>query len=346
MNMTRENEILQFLLYHPTSSRSEIEAGMDLSVSPATLKRILAALVEEGSAIVTGQGRATRYSVSPQAHVTLPLDIDTYFQKETDERTIQTTFNFELINDILPKVEIFTAEEKERLNTLQAQFTKNLEGITPNEYRKEMERLGIDLSWKSSQIEGNTYSLLETEKLLKEKQTASGKTKEEAVMLLNHKDALDFVLADPEYLKEISVWRIEELHNLLTKELDVDKGIRNRRVGITGTNYCPLDNECQIREALEDSCRLINGKENVFEKALLALVLLSYIQAFSDGNKHTARITGNAILIAHKYCPISFRTVDSVDYKKAMLIFYEQNNISAFKKIFIDQFAFAVQTYF
>lgn len=344
--MTRENEILQYLHYHPDSSRSDIEAGLGLSVSPATLKRILAALVEDGSAIVAGQGRATKYSVSPQAHVTLPLDIDTYFQKETDERTIQTSFNFNLINDILPKVEIFTSEEKERLDALQSQFTQNLQGITPNEYRKEMERLGIDLSWKSSQIEGNTYSLLETEKLLKEKQTASGKTKEEAVMLLNHKDALDFVLSDPEYLKEISVWRIEELHNLLTKELDVDKGIRKRRVGITGTNYYPPDNEFQIREALEDSCRLINGKDNVFEKALLALVLLSYIQAFSDGNKRTARITSNAILIAHNYCPISFRSVDSVDYKKAMLIFYEQNNISAFKKIFIDQFAFAVQTYF
>ena len=344
--MTRENEILQFLHYHPASSRSEIETGMNLTESPATVKRILASLVEAGSAIVSGQGRATRYSVSPQAHVTMPLDIDTYFQKETDERTVQTSFNFDLINNILPKVDLFSAEEKDRLDALQAQFTRNLEGITPNEYRKEMERLGIDLSWKSSQIEGNTYSLLETEKLLKEKQTASGKTKEEAVMLLNHKDALDFVLADPEYLKEISLWRIEELHSLLTKELDVDKGIRKRRVGITGTNYYPLDNEYQIREALEDSCCLINGKENVFEKALLALLLLSYIQAFSDGNKRTARITSNAILIANKYCPISFRTVDSVDYKKAMLIFYEQNNISAFKKIFIDQFAFAVQTYF
>lgn len=344
--MTRENEILQFMLYHPGSSRSEIEAGMNLTESPATVKRILAALVEAGSAIVSGQGRSTRYSVSPRAHVTMELNIDTYFQKETDEREIQTSFNFELINYILPKVELFTAEENDRLDALQAQFTRNLAGITPNEYRKEMERLGIDLSWKSSQIEGNTYSLLETERLLKEKQTASGKTKEEAVMLLNHKDALDFVLADPEYLKEISIWRIEELHALLTKELNVDKGIRKRRVGITGTNYYPLNNEYQIREALEDSCRLINGKENIFEKALLALVLLSYIQPFSDGNKRTARITSNAILIANKYCPISFRTVDSVDYKKAMLIFYEQNNISAFKKIFIDQFAFAVQTYF
>ena len=344
--MTRENEILQYLHYHPGSSRSEIEAGMNLTESPATVKRILSSLVENGSALVSGQGRATRYSVSPQAHVTMELNIDTYFQKETDEREVQTAFNFDLINETLPQVELFTAAEKERLSALQAQFTRNLEGISPTEYRKEMERLGIDLSWKSSQIEGNTYSLLETERLLKDKHTASGKTKEEAVMLLNHKDALDFVLADPEYLREISTRRIEELHTLLVKELDVDKGLRRHRVGITGTNYRPLDNEFQIREVLEDTCRLINGKENVFEKALLALVLLSYIQPFADGNKRTARITSNAILIANRYCPISFRSVDSVDYKKAMLIFYEQNNISAFKKIFIDQFAFAVDTYF
>ena len=344
--MTRENEILQYLHYHPGSSRSEIEAGMNMKESPATVKRILASLVESKNVIVTGQGRATRYSVSPQAHVTMELNIDTYFEKEMDEREVQTGFNFKLINEILPQIELFTEEEKKLLADLQAQFTKNLEGITPTEYRKEMERLGIDLSWKSSQIEGNTYSLLETEKLLKEKLTAAGKTKEEAVMLLNHKDALDFILAKPEYLQQISIRRIEELHTLLVKELDVDKGIRKRRVGVTGTNYRPLDNEHQIREALEDTCRLINKKENVFEKALLALVLLSYIQAFADGNKRTARITGNAILIANRCCPISFRTVDSVDYKKAMLIFYEQNNISAFKKIFIDQFAFAVQTYF
>lgn len=307
---------------------------------------MLAALVGDRDIIVSGQGRATRYSVSPQAQVTMALNIDTYFQKETDEREVQTGFNFALINDILPQVKLFDEEEKQRLDILQAKFSHNLEGITPTEYRKEMERLGIDLSWKSSQMEGNTYSLLETEKLLKERQTAAGKTKEEAVMLLNHKDALDFILAEPEYMKEISVRRIEELHTLLVKELDVDRGIRHRRIGVTGTNYRPLDNEHQIREALEDTCRLINSKENVFEKALLALVLLSYIQAFVDGNKRTARIAGNAILIANRHCPISFRTVDSVDYKKAMLIFYEQNNISAFKKIFIDQFAFAVQTYF
>ena len=344
--MTIDIEILQFLHYHPLANRTEIMAGLTKAPSDSTMKRLLSAAVKEGNIETAGRGPATKYKLTPQAHVTMPLDLATYFDKDIDEREVQESFNFDLIRNVLPKVEIFTKEELEVLNAAQMEFKKNTEGMTELEYRKEMERLGVDLSWKSSQIEGNTYSLLETERLLKDKQTASGKTKEEAIMLLNHKDALDFVLDVPDYLKELSLHRIENIHSILTKELEVDRNIRHRRVGITGTNYRPLDNEFQIREALEDTCTLVNGKDNVFEKALLTLVLLSYIQAFVDGNKRTARITSNAILIANGYCPISFRTVDSIDYKKAMLMFYEQNNIAAFKKIFIEQFLFAVKTYF
>lgn len=344
--MTIDIEILQFLHYHPLANRTEIMAGLTKAPSDSTMKRLLSAAVKEGNIETAGRGPATKYKLTPQAHVTMPLDLATYFDKDIDEREVQESFNFDLIRNVLPKVEIFTKEELEVLNAAQMEFKKNTEGMTDLEYRKEMERLGVDLSWKSSQIEGNTYSLLETERLLKDKQTASGKTKEEAIMLLNHKDALDFVLDIPDYLKELSVHRIEDIHSILTKELEVDRNIRHRRVGITGTNYRPLDNEFQIREALEDTCTLVNGKDNVFEKALLTLVLLSYIQAFVDGNKRTARITSNAILIANGYCPISFRTVDSIDYKKAMLMFYEQNNIATFKKIFIEQFLFAVKTYF
>ena len=344
--MTIDIEILQFLHYHPLANRTEIMAGLTKAPSDSTMKRLLSAAVKEGNIETAGRGPATKYKLTPQAHVTMPLDLATYFDKDIDEREVQESFNFDLIRDVLPKVEIFTKEELEVLNDAQMEFEKNTEGMTELEYRKEMERLGVDLSWKSSQIEGNTYSLLETERLLKDKQTASGKTKEEAIMLLNHKDALDFVLDIPDYLKELSVHRIEDIHSILTKELEVDRNIRHRRVGITGTNYRPLDNEFQIREALEDTCTLVNGKDKVFEKALLTLVLLSYIQAFVDGNKRTARITSNAVLIANGYCPISFRTVDSIDYKKALLMFYEQNNIAAFKKIFIEQFLFAVKTYF
>ena len=344
--MTLDIEILQFLHYHPLANRAEIMAGLMDAPSESTMKRLLSAAVKEGNVETVGRGPATKYKLTPQAHVTMPLDLATYFDKDIDERVVQESFNFDLIREVLPKVEIFTKEELSLLSAAQKEFEKNIEGMTDLEYRKEMERLGVDLSWKSSQIEGNTYSLLETERLLKDKQTASGKTKEEAIMLLNHKDALDFVLDVPDYLKELSVHRIEDIHSILIKELGVDRNIRHRRVGITGTNYRPLDNEFQIREALEDTCILVNGKDNVFEKALLTLVLLSYIQAFVDGNKRTARITSNAILIANGYCPISFRTVDSIDYKKAMLMFYEQNNIAAFKKIFIEQFLFAVKTYF
>ena len=344
--MTIDIEILQFLHYHPLANRTEIMAGLMDAPSSSTVKRLLSAAVKEGNIETVGRGPSTKYRLTPQAHVTMPLDLATYFDKDIDERVVQESFNFDLIREVLPKVEIFTKEELSVLFAAQKEFEKNTEGMTDLEYHKEMERLGVDLSWKSSQIEGNTYSLLETERLLKDKQTASGKTKEEAIMLLNHKDALDFVLDVPDYLKELSVHRIEDIHSILTKELGVDRNIRHRRVGITGTNYRPLDNEFQIREALEDTCTLVNGKDNVFEKALLTLVLLSYIQAFVDGNKRTARITSNAILIANGYCPISFRTVDSIDYKKAMLMFYEQNNIAAFKKIFIEQFLFAVKTYF
>ena len=332
--------------YHPSSSREEIRTGIGFQESDATLKRLIGTGVETGDIDVEGKARATRYSLSPRAHLLMPLDLNTYYAQETDERQVQTGFNFALINEQLPQISLFSEAELAHLNDLQAEFRMHLADMSENEYRKEMERLGIDLSWKSSQIEGNTYSLLETERLLRESKTAEGKTKEEAVMLLNHKDALRFVLDNPDYLQILTVGHIEDIHQLLTKELSVDKGLRHRRVGITGTLYRPLDNEFQIREAMNDTCDLINSRNNVFEKALLALLLLSYIQPFMDGNKRTARITGNALLIANGYCPLSFRTVDSIDYKKAMLIFYEQNNIHAFKQIFIDQYEFAVREYF
>ena len=344
--MNESRDILQYLHYHPLSSRGDITAGTAFKGSDATLKRMIAAGIKAGDIVAEGKARATRYRLSPQAQLLMPLNLDTYFVLEVDERQVQSSYNFELINGLLAETRLFSDKEQVHLDALQEEFRQHISELTDNEYRKEMERLGIDLSWKSSQIEGNTYTLLETERLLRESKTAEGKSKEEAVMLLNHKDALSFVLDNPDYLKELTVSHIEDIHQLLTKDLSIDKGLRRHRVGITGTNYHPLDNEFQIREAMRDACELINSKSNIFEKALLTLVLLSYIQPFSDGNKRTARITSNAILIANDYCPLSFRSVDSIDYKKAMLIFYEQNNLYAFKQIFMEQFEFAVKEYF
>ena len=92
-------------------------------------------------------------------------------------------------------------------------------------------------------------------------------------MLLNHKEALNFILEHPDYIVPVSIRGIEDIHSLLIKELDVDRNIRKRRVGITGTIYVPLDNEYQIREALREMCALINKKENIFKYAYIILFI-------------------------------------------------------------------------
>ncbi|NOQ24169.1 MAG: cell filamentation protein Fic [Bacteroidales bacterium] len=342
----REQQIIDFVKRADECSSKEVFEGISTSVSYATLKRILTKLIAENYIEVKGQGKGTKYSISSAYELIQPIDINKYYEKEIDERKINTSFNLNIITEVLDENSVFTANELSKLSEYQKIYTKNVSRLSEMEYKKELERLAIDLSWKSSQIEGNTYSLLETERLLKEKETAAGKTKEEAIMLLNHKDALDFIIDNPDYLNPLSVSKIEDIHSILIKELAVERNLRKQRVGITGTNYRPLDNEFQILEALRHTCEVINRKESAFEKALLTLVLISYIQPFMDGNKRTARIVSNAILMNENYCPLSFRTVDSIDYKKAMLLFYEQNNISTFKEIFINQFEFAVNTYF
>jgi len=344
--MNIEKLIIEFIVQNPDCSSNVILQGINTGKSLATIKRVLSKLISEKLIISTGKGKATRYSLSPLYKLFEKIEIDKYFLKEIDDRTIIENFNFSVLTEILPNTNLFSENEIKFLTKLQGEFTQNISEMSDFQYKKELERLAIDLSWKSSQIEGNTYSLLETEKLLKEKEAATGKSKDEAIMLLNHKDAIDFIVDNPDYLSPLTVSKIEDIHSVLIKELAVDRNIRKSRVGISGTNYKPLDNEFQIRETLFEMCKLINKKENIFEQALLALVLISYIQPFVDGNKRTARIVSNAILMNNRYCPISFRTVDSMDYKKAMLLFYEQNNITAFKDIFIGQFQFAVKTYF
>jgi Fic family protein len=338
--------IILFIQNNPNCSSKEIFEGIGLDVGYATVKRAITDLLIDKSIIKNGNGKSTKYTISPSYQIFAPIDPVEYFKNEIDTRVIQSAFNQELISNQLANYELFTQKELTHLDHLQATFKKNISNLSKQEYKNEFEKLAIDLSWKSSQIEGNTYSLLETERLLIDQVTADGKTKDEATMLLNHKVALDFILENRNYIEPLSVSGIEDIHSMLIKELNIGRNIRQRRVSITGTNYRPLDNEFQIKEALEQMCNLINSKPNIFEKAFLALILISYIQPFADGNKRTGRIICNALLMYNEYCPISFRTVNAMDYKQSLLVFYEQNNISAFKKIFMEQFEFAVKTYF
>ena len=339
-------QIIDFISQHPGNSSSQVHEALGKAISYATVKRTLTKLLAEGYIISSGKMKSTTYSISPGYALLHRINVEEYFQKEIDERRINAQFNFSLIRELLPSVSLFTASENEKLNALHQQFLTNVHRTSPEIYAKEMERLTIDLSWKSSQIEGNTYSLLETERLLTERETAAGKPKDDATMLLNHKEAISFIAEHKDYTSPLTLRAIEDIHSILIKDLNVDRNIRTGRIGITGTNYSPIDNEYQIKEAMQDMCTLVNNKKNIFEKALLTLLLISYIQPFIDGNKRTSRIISNAQLLANGYCPLSFRTVDAIDYKKAMLIFYEQNNVSAFKKIFTEQYEFAVKTYF
>jgi Fic family protein len=338
--------ILAYVKENTACRSMQIYDSFKGQLSFTTVKRILKKFVSENLVTVSGNGKSTKYTLGPGYEMLRNIDVEQYFEQETDERVIKNGFNHSIIKDTLSHAMLFTNAELQYLTNLQNKFEENAARLSATEYKNELERLAIDLSWKSSQIEGNTYSLLETERLLKQQETTSGKTKDEAAMLLNHKITIDFIIANPDYIQPLSVARVEDIHNLLIKDLDINRNIRNARVGITGTNYKPLDNDYQLKEALDDMCNAIHTQPNVFSKALLVLILISYIQPFADGNKRTARIIANALLINYKYCPISFRTVSAIDYKKAMLMFYEQNNIYAFKKIFINQFEFAVNTYF
>lgn len=341
----RQHSIIKIIKAQGHASISDIKSSLIDDISTPTLNRELAALVASNILIKTGQGRATTYSVSAYYTLFEPFDDQDYFDRDPDSRQAKTGFAHDLIH-LLGDVDLFTMEEAAFLDSLKQEYQSNISDYPEALFQKELERLTIELSWKSSQIEGNTYSLLETERLFKEKEEAEGKPKEDAIMLLNHKDALDYLLEHKGIAQKLNLHLLEDVHSLLIEGLGVGRNIRSRTVGITGTAYKPLDNEYQIKEAMDRMCSIINERENGFEKALLAVALISYIQPFEDGNKRTGRMISNALLIGEGVCPLSYRSVDSIDYKKAMLLFYEQNNLSVFKKIFMEQIEFSVKNYF
>jgi fido (protein-threonine AMPylation protein) len=343
----RQRAILTIVQAEEPVAVSHVRGRMEEKISLPTLNREMAQLVRQRCLERVGKGRNTVYRISLYYRLCAPPAVAEadYFEADPDRRGAATRFNPALL-DGLADISMLTEEEASQLEQWRQAYRRNLASFSPVLYRKELERLTIELSWKSAQIEGNTYSLLETEQLFLEHRQAQGKSKHDAIMLLNHKEALNYLLEHPGIGDSLSIALLEDVHTLLVKDLGVGRNIRARTVGITGSAYTPLDNCHQIRENLERTCTIINAKKNGFEKALLAVLLISYIQPFEDGNKRTGRMIGNALLLAHGACPLSYRSVDPLDYKKAMLLFYEQHNAYAFKRIFIEQNRFSVEHYF
>ncbi len=342
----KQKRILFIILEHgamPSSAVYEkiIKAGEKISL--ITVKRALSEMVSLGLLAVSGSGPATNYIISAEGRLFAPVDAKKYCAIEPDKRYGLNHYNFELLPGA--PSDIFDKSELEILNKATSEYkrrTKDLSGVIQ---KKELERLIIELAWKSSKIEGNTYTLLDTEKLIREQKEATGHDKDEARMILNHKDAFDFIYQNKKIFKTVTRSNLEQLHSILVKDLNINLQLRKKPVGVVGSKYQPLDNGYHIAEAVEALCKTIAKITSPYEKAFIAFLGISYIQPFEDGNKRTSRLMANALLLAYGLAPLSYRSVDENEYREAMLVFYEVNSLVPFKDIFIEQYEFSATNY-
>lgn len=341
----RQINILEKISTEEGMSSSHIFEILNEKVSLVTIKRDLENLVVLKYLERKGRGRSITYEKTIMGMLFSPVDVSLYNNIEPDMRNGNSDFNFSLFEKF--PTDVFFEEEKNELSEATENYRKKIKNISPTVQTKELERFIIELSWKSSKIEGNTYSLLDTEKLIREGIPAEGHTTNETTMVINHKKAFSFIMDNIKILHDngITSGFVEKVHELITLDLGVPRGVRKGLVGITGTKYKPIDNKYQITEALESLYGAVNDMSNSYSKALTVLVGISYIQPFEDGNKRTARLLCNAILLAENCAPLSYRSVDENNYRESILVFYEKNSLLPMKKIFIDQYLFSTQNY-
>jgi len=339
-------------------SSSEIHARVGGSY--ATVGRLLDRLVQENAVVRKGKARATRYFPAPvQEHVAAhetdrltataspgwsaqaravldklerPLGLRqpvTYQRGFVDDYAPNQTF-------LLPRSLAQTLAQEGRMRGQQPAGTYA---------RKVLEQLLIDLSWSSSRLEGNTYSLLATEELFK---SGAPPTDLEGVMLLNHKRAIEFLVdAVPSYGLTDSV--IRNLHALLMHDLLTHSAglgaIRTKVVDISDTTYVPS----QVPPLLDEMTSLIIDKaqhiKNPVEAAFFLWVNLAYLQPFEDGNKRTSRLASNIPLMLYNCAPLAFLDVDPPDYPKAMLGVYELLDLTIAAELFAWTYRRSIRKY-
>lgn len=333
----RQKTIVNQFSYNIEYKIGDIQSFHDLeNISLATLKRDLTTLAKSEYIILSGESRSSSYRLSGKGLI--HRDIEKF---STYENTAMGSYNFDLFS-ILENDNLFNEDELLLLNDATKIFVEKSKNASDVISKRELERFIIELSWKSSKIEGNTYTLLNTERLIREGILNESNTKDEAVMILNHKKTFTYILEQKDVL---SFRELENIHRLLVEDLGINHGIRGAGVGITGTKYIPLGIKASIEEETRRMVDVIKNKKDYFSRALIAVLGISYLQSFEDGNKRTARIFANGILVNGGLAPLSYRDIDEVKYREAMLIFYEQNSIEAFKKIFMEQYVFSCNTY-
>jgi fido (protein-threonine AMPylation protein) len=337
LSLLLQREPLQSSMVHDALIRDGEERSL------VTVKRLLSGMAKRGLIAVSGKGRSTAYSIATTGRLLAAVDAARYCSAEPDARFGLSLFNRELLEE--SPNEIFTEEELHRLGKATEEWRHRTRSISKTIAQKEMERLVIELSWKSSKIEGNTYTLLDTERLVLRNTAAPGHDKNEATMILNHKEAFTLIHDHRSAFCSLTRSNLEHLHGALVQDLGVGRGLRSSLVGVTGSRYRPLDNIHQITDAINLLCASVNRMETPYAQSLFALLGISYIQPFEDGNKRTSRLMANALLLAHNLAPLSYRSVNEEEYREAMLVFYELNSLVPMKKIFLEQYEFAAENY-
>jgi hypothetical protein len=312
--------ILLFLLGGDSTTAELSKKMPDLDVR--SVQRALERLTDVGLVKRNGPNNGPTYSINRPA--LLLADIPAKILE--DESRPDTRFNHGLI-DWLNEVPI---GELEHMLYSSHVSTNTHHRISA----RELEYLTVELSWKSSALEGNTYTLLDTQLLLSEGIKAKNKTEFETQMILNHKDAVGFIAGSPDLFSGIiSFATLEALHKIIGRNLGIEPGVRKRLVRISASNYIPLANPHQLREGAEIILSTINRSADPYLRSLMALTLVPYLQVFEDGNKRTGRMLANAILISTIGKGFSLRKVSARELALAYLSFYEFNSIKPLAQI-------------
>lgn len=272
------------------------------------------------------------------------VDILEYFAKPFFERE-KKKYNFSFLWSYIPNETSFLWEKYDLLK--KEYLDKSI--LSTYDYKtniRGIENLIIDLSFSSSQLEGNTYSYLDTEVLVKYNNTAEGKSQKETQMILNHKDAIKYII-DNRNVISLSKREIQDIHTLLAKWLIIEEYYwRVRDIEVTvWSAYTPLDNHFQLEEQFDIFIEKINQIRNPFEQALFILVFIPYFQLFMDLNKRTSRLSCNIPLIKNWLMPFSFLQINGKDYINAVLAIYELNNVDLMRDLFVNNYLLHLKRY-
>ena len=246
-------------------------------------------------------------------------------------------YNREFLDSYRPN-ETFYLSEEQRAHLAQV-GKPNFDDQAAGTYAKQiLNRLLIDLSWNSSRLEGNTYSLLDTTRLIELGEAAEGRDRLEAQMIVNHKDAIEFLVNDAEAIG-FNRYTILNLHGILAQNLLTDPGapgrLRRMGVGIGKSTFHPLELPQLIEECFNEVLEKAEAIEDPFEQALFAMVQLPYLQPFDDVNKRVSRLSANIPFIKRNLSPLSFVDVPRAVYMDTILGVYELNKIDLLRDVFI-----------